>query len=215
MVNSEEAKTVYNSRTKIYEKAMHSFRYASSLNSFILSLPFQLPSRAKILELGCGTGITTGALLQKFPNAEITGVDYAEEMLMLCRKKFSKITLLQGDFNQSESFASFPEGKNITLTLASYDFIFSSGAVSEYGDLQKVLPLVNELLKEKGIFVNIGIQRNPIGFIMGKLWQFTAPGKNKFTAACQEADFSTIEEIKIPWKFFPTSAVKYCVLARK
>lgn len=215
MVNSEEAKTVYNSRAQKYERAMHTFHYASSLRQAILSLPLQLPEKAKILELGCGTGITTDALLKKFLGAQLVGMDYSEEMLALCKQKFPQLILLQGDFNRGESFVSFPEGKPVILPLASYDFIFSSGAVSEYGDLAKVLPLVYSLLKRGGVFVNIGIKRNVVGWIMGKLWHFTAPGKEKFMSACRETGFSQVEEVKISWKYFPTSFVKYAVVGKK
>ena len=71
---------------------------------------FDPQKRLKVIELGCGTGITTKALLQKFPDAEITGVDYAEEMLMLCEEKFPQVTLLHGDFNHRRFF-SFPNRK--------------------------------------------------------------------------------------------------------
>ncbi len=139
MVNSENAKTVYNSRAQKYERAMHTFHYASSLQQAILSLPLQLPEKAKILELGCGTGITTEALLKKFPHAPLVGMDYSEEMLALCKQKFPQLTLLQGDFNRRE----------------------------------------------------------------------------KFMSACREAGLSPVEEVKISWKYFPTSFVKYGVVARK
>ena len=76
MVNSEDAKTVYNQRAEKYEKSMHTFRYASSLQQAILSLPLQLPEKAKILELGCGTGITTKARIKSRQNFLICLLSY-------------------------------------------------------------------------------------------------------------------------------------------
>ncbi len=215
MIDSEDARTVYNSRASIYERAMHSFRYASSLKEAVLSLPLQLPAGAAILELGCGTGITLEALLRKFSEARITGVDYSEEMLALCKQKFPSVSLLHGSFNDDGFFLTFPKKFPVQIASGSYDLIFSSGAISEYGDLSKVLPLSYRLLKEDGLLVNIGIKRNPVGLIMGKVWHFRAPGKERFMAACSEAGFSKVEDIKLSWKYFPTSFVKYCVLAKK
>src|SRR3989344_4674119 len=142
-------------------------------------------------------------------------MDYSKEMLTLCRKKFPELTLLQGDFNQNQSFLTFPENKATRLPPASYDFVFSSGAVSEYVDLEKVLPFVYLLLKKGGIFINIGIKRNIVGLIMGKLWHFTAPGKEKFIDACRKAGFSVVQEMSLSWKFFPTNFVKYCIISKK
>ena len=39
----------------------------------------------RILDLGCGTGLELEALFQRVPNARVTGVDLAEEMLELLK----------------------------------------------------------------------------------------------------------------------------------
>jgi tRNA (cmo5U34)-methyltransferase len=71
-----------------------------------------------ILDLGCGTGFEIGALLQRVPNAAITGVDLATDMLELLRKKYTahmnQITLV------TDSYLTMPFGRQ------AYDHVISA-----------------------------------------------------------------------------------------
>ena len=55
-----------------------------------------------ILDLGCGTGLELEALLERAPNALITGVDLSQNMLELLRARYSdrasQITLVAGSY---------------------------------------------------------------------------------------------------------------------
>ena len=70
-----------------------------------------------ILDLGCGTGLEIEALLQRVPNAWITGVDLSANMLELLRKRYiahmSQITLV------ADSYLTMPFGAQ------AYDHILS------------------------------------------------------------------------------------------
>ena len=70
-----------------------------------------------ILDLGCGTGLEIEALLQRVPNALITGVDLSRNMLELLRRRYfahmSQITLV------ADSFLTMPFGTQ------AYDHIIS------------------------------------------------------------------------------------------
>ncbi len=71
-----------------------------------------------ILDLGCGTGLELEALLQRVPNARITGVDLSGNMLELLRASYaahmSQITLV------ADSFLTMPLG------VRAYDHIISA-----------------------------------------------------------------------------------------
>ena len=41
----------------------------------------------RVLELGCGTGILTGQILERSPGAEITGIDLSPDMLRIASEK--------------------------------------------------------------------------------------------------------------------------------
>ena len=64
---------VYDRRARIYESLMNSHRYGVTLHDFIILLQLELNSqKPSILDLGCGTGMTTQAIKEKFPFAILT-----------------------------------------------------------------------------------------------------------------------------------------------
>lgn len=51
----------------------------------------------RIVDLGCGPGNSTGVLAKRWPTAELTGVDYAAEMIRAAREQFSQIQWQEGN----------------------------------------------------------------------------------------------------------------------
>jgi tRNA (cmo5U34)-methyltransferase len=72
----------------------------------------------QILDLGCGTGLEIEALFERAPNASITGVDLADDMLEQLRTRYAdhmgQITLV------TDSFLTMPLGTQ------AYDYIVST-----------------------------------------------------------------------------------------
>src|SRR6185503_5208869 len=58
-----------------------------------------LPRRARVLDLCCGTGLSTAALVKTYPDAEVTGLDASREMLEVARGKraLARVRLVPGD----------------------------------------------------------------------------------------------------------------------
>jgi len=51
----------------------------------------------RIVDLGCGSGLSTLALREAFPKARIVGVDLSQDMLAAAAKRLPKLTFQQGD----------------------------------------------------------------------------------------------------------------------
>lgn len=58
-----------------------------------------LPEHAAILDLCCGTGLSTAAIARTYPRATITGLDASEGMLAIARKKpdLAAVRFVHGD----------------------------------------------------------------------------------------------------------------------
>ena len=215
-MNPSKRAFVYNKRARIYENLMKFHRYESTLHGFIRSLNITLPSEIpNILDLGCGTGITTEVLKEKFPKALITGFDYSKEMLKIYEKKNPERELIQGDYNNELSFKTFPACESTSLDSSQYDLVVSSTSISECGLPSKIFPLVNRVLKSDGLFLIIGIKKNIIGYISWLIWGFKPLGKEALIKEFQGRGFTLIQEHKIPWKFFPMNLMKFAISARK
>jgi SAM-dependent methyltransferase len=55
------------------------------------------PAALAVLEIGCGTGYTLGALRNALPRAELTGTELFEEGLRVARTRWDSVRLLQAD----------------------------------------------------------------------------------------------------------------------
>lgn len=81
----------------------------------------QTPAQIRILDLGCGTGLEIYAIFRRAPNARITGIDLASEMLALLEKRYvarmDQIRLI------ADSYLTADLGEH------TYDFVISAMTV--------------------------------------------------------------------------------------
>ncbi|OZG73777.1 hypothetical protein BTA51_08175 [Hahella sp. CCB-MM4] len=95
-----------------------------ALRRAILGSPLHNNENLKVLEVGCGNGYNCLSLLQSFPGADITGVDFVPEMVDHARENLSQqdkslgnqLRFLVGDVLQLDEH---PE------LAASYDVVFT------------------------------------------------------------------------------------------
>ncbi len=100
-----------------------------------------------VMDLGCGTGYFTPALQQKFPQANILGLDLAEGMLQFARSRHQNtFNWLCGDAEQ------------LPLADESVDIIFSSLALQWCADMPRLLAELRRVLKPGGqiVFSTLG-----------------------------------------------------------
>ncbi len=89
-------------------------------------------SPKKILDLGTGTGAAAFYLAEVFPEADITGLDAAEEMLNTARNKKSEFELDNVSFTHGDIY-------NLPFSQKSFDLITVSNAPISFQEIKKVL----------------------------------------------------------------------------
>lgn len=110
-------------------------------------LPFKKDASIRVLDLGIGTGNLSLKLLEKFPKADIVGIDKNKDVLKIALKKLRRLTpkikLAREDFSDF-----LPKGK--------YDVVVSLLSIHHLPDSQKrkLFKRIYQILKPKGIFVN-------------------------------------------------------------
>ena len=86
-----------------------------------------LPNPQRIIDLGCGPGNSTAALIERWPQAEIEGLDSSPEMIATAQKTHPAQRWTAGDI--------------ATWTAATpYDLVFSNAALQWVPDHSTVLP---------------------------------------------------------------------------
>ena len=123
-------------RTTI-EGASDFYAYTASL------LPME--SEARILDLGCGTGLELEEYFRLNPDADVTGIDLSEAMLKALTEKFPgrKISLIQG------SYFSVPFGENVYDAAVSVESLHHFPAEQK----EKLYRKLYAALNDNGCFV--------------------------------------------------------------
>lgn len=112
-----------------------------------LTLSDEAKNVENILDIGAGTGLMSAFFAEKYPNADITLVDFSEPMLNKAKSRFkdnNKIHYLQADF----STADFEEAK--------YELVVSGLAIHHLEpELKQLLfKKIYRALKPGGLFIN-------------------------------------------------------------
>jgi trans-aconitate 2-methyltransferase len=74
-------------------------RFESDRNRPSVELLSRVPLRkySRIVDLGCGAGLSTQSLAERYPDCDLVGVDRSEEMLAAARARLPGVRFLQGD----------------------------------------------------------------------------------------------------------------------
>lgn len=92
----------YQFQSRIYDATRWSFLFGR--RKLIQLLPFDREQSLSILEVGCGTGYNLTQLAEKYPNAQVTGVDLSADMLAIASEKVAKydgrVQTINGAFGQ-------------------------------------------------------------------------------------------------------------------
>ncbi len=102
-----------------------------------------LPTKANVLDLGCGTGRLLERLASQFPELRGTGIDLSPEMLRVARQK-----------NGHRPRLIYVEGKAESLPFADgqFDAVFNTISFLHYLEPQQVLHEVARVLAPGGRF---------------------------------------------------------------
>ena len=99
-------------------------------------VPLAAPRR--VIDLGCGPGNSTDLLAQRWPDAEVTGVDSSHEMLAQARRDYPALRWIEADIA-----ALPPDG--------AHDLVFSNAAFQWVPDHARVFPALFDALPPGGV----------------------------------------------------------------
>ncbi len=77
--------------------------YPQMVEALIAAIPFDSAAPLRAIDLGCGTGTVASAVLKAFPNAHVTCLDLAKNMITMARAKLARyphVNYIVGDFHR-------------------------------------------------------------------------------------------------------------------
>lgn len=118
------------------------------------------PDPKRILDLACGTGISTVALAERYPACHIVGVELREEYLRLARNKVQQlgITNVELVLSRAEEYRSH---ERFDCVLSSY--------LAKYADLNSLTRSTKDMLREGGLLLMHDFTYPPNAFLV---WVF-------------------------------------------
>ena len=117
-------------------------------------IPFAADSAIDVLDLGAGTGLFSGKVVEKYPLGRFVLYDIAGKMLDVARERFSKdpdrFSYVVGDYRNLRDVGSF-------------DLVISSLSIHHLDDKEKMelFGSIYEVLRGGGVFINIDLIKGP------------------------------------------------------
>lgn len=101
----------------------------------------------RILEIGCGTGRFTALLAERYPEARIIALDFAEGMAYLARKRLADKGNVSVLCEEGERF--------LAACPTTFDLICANSTLQWFDDLGVALAQIGRLLSDQGRFVGV------------------------------------------------------------
>ncbi len=105
-----------------------------------------IPSDARVLDVGCGSGWATRLLAEKAPGGRVTGIDIADEMIRLARESSRSLSNIEFQVASAEKL---PFGD------AEFTHAFSMESLYYYADIPGALREIKRVLEPGGLFVTV------------------------------------------------------------
>ena len=123
-------------------------------------LPFSKKEYLRVLDLGCGTGGTSVALLKEFPLSRVTGIDSSSDMLAVAAAKVKqttwRINFICRDIKEVGAYSNTPVQGPVASGEGGFDAIISAFSLHFLTEDEKkaLFSKCYEALKPGGIFID-------------------------------------------------------------
>jgi demethylmenaquinone methyltransferase / 2-methoxy-6-polyprenyl-1,4-benzoquinol methylase len=204
--------SIYDRFTALYDLMFRINGYGRSIEKYLRERVPPLPTNARVLDAGCGTGLLTLALLRVLENpARLTAVDLSERSLQTARRAARR---LQAGRRGRTAPVSFVRADALHLPFAAetFDFVLTSG-VLEYLPLREGFAELARVTRPGGHLLYLPVHPSPASRVLEIMFRFKAHPPAEFAAETVR-HFSLVEEHKFP-AVEPIGWTKRAVLARK
>ena len=141
----EPMATFFNKRAPIYDE-VHTGHISGGRATKNLVAAFLPAGTRDVLDLGCGTGLELPAVFERFPRAKVVGIDLAEDMLAILRRRCA-------DFDVQTLCVSYFD---YDFAPARFDAVISVMSLHHFTPAQKLALYgkVKTALRPGGVFLN-------------------------------------------------------------
>ncbi len=117
---------------------------------------------ARVLDLACGTGISTLAIARRYPDCLVIGVEVRDEYLRIAKQKVEKLGIRNVEFVLSRAEDYKPSEK--------FDCV-SSSYLAKYADLPRLTRNTKNMLNDNGVLLMHDFTYPPKTYLAW-IWRF-------------------------------------------
>ena len=201
--------SIYDRFTNLYELTFRINGYGRSLERYLRENPLPLPSGARVLDAGCGTGLLTLAFLRVLERpADVASIDLSLRSLQTARRAAQKLP------KKSRRRVAFAQSNALTLPFAdeTFDLVLTSG-VLEYLPLREGLGELLRVLAPGGYLLFVPVRPSPATLLLEVMFRFKAHPPREVEEQTRR-HFRVLEHYRFP-PFEPIGWTKSLVLAQK
>lgn len=195
--------------------------FKRGVENFLDRLDLRLPPAPTIMDAGCGTGLISRHLARRFPDGRIVATDIDRNMLREMERlvaeegnRGAKLVIAEGDLRTPEEIRLFRTEQIVAISENYFDAIFVSGAL-EHVPLGETVARLARLLKPGGLFLNLGVRRNPAGAVLGMVYRFRPYRIPEMRQACETAGLEDIRVLRLKAEDFPANLSRIAIVAKK
>ncbi|TDJ73846.1 MAG: methyltransferase domain-containing protein [Proteobacteria bacterium] len=120
------------------------------------------PNSTRVLDLACGTGISTFAIANRYPNCHVVGVELRDEYLQIARQKVHKFRIRNVELVLCRA-EDYQSGEPFDCITSSY--------LAKYADLKRLTRNTKKMLKKGGLLLMHDFTYPPKAYLVW-IWRF-------------------------------------------
>ena len=169
LANSQQSKEFFNHLATLMDDFyLKHFSYQAIDKVFDLFITHQQPNHHKILDLGCGNGLLGKKIKEALPQSEITGLDFATEMINISKNLYlsenqseaAEVKIINVKNKETEAikqpiydFLIRSNFNKFTDISKIYDIIISRGFLNYQNNHAEIIAKIAQLTAQKGYFI--------------------------------------------------------------
>jgi demethylmenaquinone methyltransferase/2-methoxy-6-polyprenyl-1,4-benzoquinol methylase len=180
LADKRRAILFYTVLSKVYD-IINPFFYDNSMRREVVELT-DVRHDFKVLDVGCGTGYTTEAILRRVGHGEVVGIDLTPRQL---RKSMEKL--------KSENFALVRgDAENLPFRENTFDATISIGAVEYFPNPENAVKEMRRVVKSNGKIAIGGPEFRWFKKLSINRMLYT-PAKEELTKLCKDAGLTNVK----------------------
>jgi SAM-dependent methyltransferase len=188
-----ESNRIYSSIAGFYDLALGLSGYLLAIESFVREIPYDEADEINVLDAGCGTGLYSFTILNRYPRATISAFDLNKEMVERFQTRLEKKSQVRDRVRIFTADLCQP----LHDIEKRFDLVVTGG-VLEYVEIERAVKNLSQYLSNGGFFLNTSVRDNMMGRLTGKVYGFRPHTRSRNINAFTANGYKLMKTMRFP-----------------